>query len=126
MGTELPPQRRGPGGGQDKNISPAQAAMDTERRLGKPCFYSGQTVEGLFQCISCRFQIMNRKTLPSCPDCGEMIWAYMQDGPRPVPVGETAAVPPPGTAPAAALKVEEGVKLDAPAVRVQENVKLEP
>jgi hypothetical protein len=49
----------------------------------------------------------------------------MQDGPRPVPVGETAR--PVDTA-ATAPKVEEGVKLEAPAapVRIQENVKLEP
>lgn len=122
MGTELPPQRRESKG---KSISPAEGAADAERRLGRPCYYSGQSVEGIFQCISCRFQIVNRRTLPPCPDCGELVWAYMQDGPRPVPVGETAR--PAGPA-ATAPKVEEGVKLDAPAtpVRVQENVKLEP
>jgi hypothetical protein len=122
MGTELPPQRREKKG---PSISPAEGAADAERRLGRPCYFSGQMVEGVFQCISCRFQIMNRKTLPACPDCGELIWAYMQDGPRPIPAGETA--PPPGTI-AAPPKVQDGVKLEAPAapVRVQENVKLEP
>jgi len=123
MGTELPPQRRAPTGG--KSVTPAQAAIDAEARLGKPCFYSGQTVPGLFQCIACRFLIRNRKTLPPCPECGELIWAYMDDGPRPVPEGESAAVPGiPGAG--VAPKVEEGVKIEAAPVRVQENVKLEP
>lgn len=120
MGTELPPQRREKTG---KNITPAEGALEAERRLGRPCYHSGQTVAGIFQCISCRFQINNRKTLPSCPDCGELIWAYMQDGPRPVPEGETAL--PPTAARAAAPKVEEGVKIEAAPVRVEENVKLE-
>lgn len=123
MGTELPPQRRAPGGG--KNISPEQGAMDAERRLGRPCFYAGQTVAGVFQCISCRFHIRNRRTLPSCPDCGELVWVYMEDGPRPVPEGETVRVPG-GAAAGAAPKVEEGVKIEAAPVRIQENVKLEP
>jgi hypothetical protein len=126
MGTELPPQRRAPGGGgAAKNLSPAQGAIESERRLGRPCYHSGQIVAGVFQCVSCRFQIRNRRALPACPECGELIWAYMEEGPRPVPEGESA--PAPGAAPAAAApKVEEGVRIEATPVRVEENVKLEP
>ena len=79
----------------------------------------------MFGCVACQFQIRNRGALPTCPQCGEIVWAYLEDGPRPVPEGEE-----PGAAPAAAPEtagpqVQEGVKLDAP-VSVQENVKLEP
>jgi hypothetical protein len=135
MGTDaLPPQRRpgGAGGGPGapggragrSNLSPREGAEDAERRSGLPCFHAGQKVAGMFGCVACQFQIRNRGALPTCPLCGEIVWAYLEDGPRPVPEGEEA-----GAAPAAPQapqpQVQEGVKLDAP-VSVQENVKLEP
>jgi hypothetical protein len=134
MNEGLPPQRRpggagggpgGPGGRAGRsNLSPREGAEEAERRLGKPCFHAGQRVAGMYACVACQFQIRNRGALPTCPQCGEIVWAYMEQGPRPVPEGEE-----PGAAPAAPAKtgpiVEEGVKLDAP-VSVQENVKLEP
>lgn len=128
----LPPQRRqaGPGGGPGgragrSSLSPREGAEEAERRLGRPCFHAGQRVTGMYGCVACQFRIRNRGALPTCPDCGEIIWAYLEDGPRPVPEGEA-----PGAAPADAPKpagpvVQEGVKLEAP-VSVQENVKLEP
>lgn len=129
----LPPQRRqsgglGPGGpGQQRpsrNLSPREGAEEAEKRTGLPTFHVGQRVQGLFGCVACQFQIRNRGALPTCPQCGEIVWAYLEDGPRPVPEGEEA-----GAAPAAPQapqpQVEEGVKLEAP-VSVQENVKLEP
>lgn len=135
--SSLPPQRRhaggpggsgGPGGRPPRpNMSLREGAEEAERRLGKPCFHAGQKVPGVYACVACQFQIRNRGVLPACPDCGEVVWAYMEQGPRPVPEGEE-----PGAAPAAAPQqsgpaVEEGVKLDAPKdVTVQENVKLQP
>jgi hypothetical protein len=126
----LPPQRRGagpggPGGRAGRsNLTPREGAEEAERRLGRPVFHAGQKVVGMYGCVACQFQIRNRGTLPTCPDCGEILWAYLEEGPRPVPEGEE-----PGAAPAApATKgpvVEEGVKLETP-VSVQENVKLEP
>jgi hypothetical protein len=76
--------------------------------------------------VACQFRIRNRGPLPVCPDCGELVWAYMEQGPRPVPEGEEpGAAPEPTQGPAATT--EEGVKLDAPAnVTVQDNVKLQP
>ncbi len=127
MGTSGP--TRGPGRTavpHDTNLSPAQGAQQAEQRLGKPCFYTGQKVPGTFACVTCQFRIGNRGVLPSCPDCGEMIWAYMGDGPRPVPEGEVA--PPPEAATAAPV-VAENVALEptvqAP-VKVEEGVRLEP
>ncbi len=104
-------RRAEPAGGP--GLSPAVGAKQAEARIGKPCFYGGQKVQGLFACVACQFQINNRKSLPTCPDCGEIVWAYLGDGPRPVPEGETA---------------EDGVQLDAPSgpVKVEENVKLDP
>jgi hypothetical protein len=119
----LPPQRRQ--GGAGRTAAPQQAALESERRLGKPCYYAGQQVVGTFACITCQFRIRNRRVLPNCPDCGELIWAYMEDGPRPIPEGETEM---PAGAVASGPKVEEGVKLSAPSaqpVKVQENVKLD-
>ena len=118
----LPPQRRQ--SGANRNVAPQQAAQEAEKRIGKPCYYVGQKVQGLFACITCQFRIRNRSVLPACPDCGELIWAYMDTGPRPVPEGEAEA---PATAAAPAARVEEGVKLTTSAapVKVQENVKLE-
>jgi hypothetical protein len=127
MGTSGP--TRGPGktaAAQGKNISPAQGAQEAERRLGKPCYHAGQKVPGIYACVTCQFRINNRGTLPACPDCGEIIWAYMGDGPRPVPEGETAA-PAPEAAPAAA--VQDDVPLQPTAqepVKVEEGIKLEP
>jgi hypothetical protein len=136
MRDSLPPQRRqggtggGPGGGPGgrggrSNLSPREGAEEAERRLGLPCFHVGQKVQGLFGCVACQKQIRNRGTLPTCPDCGEIIWAYMDQGPRPVPEGEEPGAQPREAAPQAGPVVEEGVKLEAP-VSVQENVKLEP
>lgn len=130
----LPPQRRqagGPGGGPGgragrTNLTTREGVEEAERRLGKPCFHAGQKVLGTFACVACQFQIRNRGTLPTCPDCGEIVWAYMEDGPRPVPEGEQPAAAAPAQAPAAGPTVEEGVKLDAPGVTVQEGVKLQP
>jgi hypothetical protein len=131
----LPPQRRqagGPGGGPGgragrTNLTPKEGVEEAERRLGKPCFHAGQKVQGTYACVACQFQIRNRGTLPTCPDCGEIVWAYMESGPRPVPEGEqpgdvAAAAP---AAPSSAT-VEEGVKLESPGVSVQEGVKLQP
>jgi predicted RNA-binding Zn-ribbon protein involved in translation (DUF1610 family) len=118
----LPPQRRQSGG--PRNVAPQQAAQEAERRTGKPCYHVGQKVQGMFACITCQFRIRNRAALPACPDCGELIWAYMDACPRPVPEGEAEA-PAPAAAPTA--RVEEGVKLTTSTepVTVQENVKLD-
>jgi hypothetical protein len=131
----LPPQRRqsggpGPGGpGQQRpsrNLSPREGAEEAEKRTGLPTFHVGQRVQGLFGCVACQFQIRNRGPLPTCPQCGEIIWAYLDSGPRPVPEGEE-----PGPAPAQTgtpqATTEDGVKLDAPpSVTVTEGVKLNP
>lgn len=130
----LPPQRRqagGPGGGPGgrsgrANLSTREGVEEAERRLGKPCFHAGQKVQGTYACVACQFQIRNRGALPTCPDCGEIVWAYMEEGPRPVPEGEEpGARPAAGRAPDAPT-VEEGVTLPAASVTVQENVKLQP
>lgn len=127
MGSQGPHDRRALDSGPGRGLSPADGAAQAEKRLGKPCFHGGQKVAGLYGCVACQFQIMNRGTLPTCPNCGEIIWCYLGDGPRPVPEGEAAAPAPasPDEAPAA---VEENVKLDAPVepVKVEENVKLDP
>jgi hypothetical protein len=132
--SSLPPQRRqpggvggGPGGRAGRtNLTPKEGAEEAERRLNLPCFHAGQKVTGIYACVACQFRINNRGTLPTCPDCGEIVWAYMGGGPRPVPEGEDASVAP-AAAPAPSTSVEEGVKLDNPApVSVQENVKLQP
>lgn len=119
---------RGPGQQSvPRGMSPAQGAQEAERRLKIPCFHVGQRVTGLFGCVACQFQIRNRRALPVCPQCGEIIWGYLEDGPRPVPEGEDpvqAVDPAAGQAP---VSVEEGVDLGAPAapVVVEEGVKLE-
>jgi len=127
MGTSGP--TRGPGrtAGQDNNLSPALGAQQAEQRLGKPCYHAGQKVPGIYACVTCQFRINNRGTLPACPDCGEIIWAYMGDGPRPVPEGETA--PAPGAKAPAAPAGEEQVAIQEAVqepVKVEEGVKLEP
>lgn len=136
--SSLPPQRRqagGPGGGPGgpggraprPGMSMREGAEEAERRLGKPCFHAGQKVPGIFACVACQFQIRNRGVLPACPDCGEVVWAYMQEGPRPVPEGEEpGAAPAPAAEAPAGPTVEEGVKLQSPDVTVEENVKLQP
>jgi predicted RNA-binding Zn-ribbon protein involved in translation (DUF1610 family) len=130
MRDRLPPQRQGGGAGTGRaarnNLSPKEGAEEAERRLGRPCFHAGQKVVGRHRCVTCQFQIMNRGTLPVCPDCGEIVWAYMEEGPRPVPEGESHAETPAAAKPA--TTVQEGVKLEGPArpVKVEENVKLEP
>ena len=129
--SSLPPQRTGggsgpPGRGPKPNVSGREGLEEAERRLGRPCYLAGQKVPGRYRCVTCQFQIMNRGVLPMCPDCGERVWVYMEEGPRPVPEGETPA--PAATPQAAGPTVQEGVKLDAPApaVKVEEGVKLEP
>ena len=127
MGTSGPTQ--GPGktaGKQAPKLSPAQGAQQAEQRLGKPCYHAGQKVPGIFACVTCQFRINNRGTLPPCPDCGEIIWAYMGDGPRPIPEGETA---PAAGATAPAAPVEETVAIEEPKqepVKVEEGINLEP
>jgi len=80
----------------------------------------------MFGCVACQFQIRNRGPLPTCPQCGEIIWAYLESGPRPVPEGEEATQAPAQPA-ATQTTSEEGVKLDAPpTVSVTEGVKLNP
>lgn len=130
----LPPQRlqsgprSGPGGGRagrGSNLSPTEGAAEAERRLGLPCFHAGQRVAGLFSCVACQFQIMNRRSLPTCPECGDRVWAYLGGGERPVPEGESPGEAPVVEAAPAPAVVEESVRLEGP-VSVQENVKLEP
>lgn len=132
--SSLPPQRRQPGGAGGgpggragrTNLTPKEGAEEAERRLNLPCFHAGQKVPGIYACVACQFRINNRGVLPTCPDCGEIVWAYMGGGPRPVPEGEDAPATP-AAAPQPTTSVEEGVKLDAPApVSVQDNVKLQP
>ena len=125
MGSNLPPhvQRPGTGGGeQRRNVSPQQGAQETAKRLGVTCFHAGQQVPGLVGCVACQFQIRNRGVLPACPDCGELIWAWLDEGPAPTVEGGSAMPPAPA---AAAPKVEEGVALE-PTIQVQENVSIEP
>jgi hypothetical protein len=107
-------------------MSPAQGALEAERRLGLPCYYAGQRVTAIVGCVACQFQINNRAVLPTCPQCGELVWAYLGSGPRPIPEGETPVAPP--AAPEQPnVTVQEGVSIggDAPSVTVQEGVKLD-
>ena len=128
MGSHMPPQRLRPGGlaggpDQRRNLSPAQGAQEAAKRLGLTCFHAGQQVPGLVGCVACQFQIRNRGVLPTCPDCGELVWAWLDEGPPPLLTGADApAIPPPATA---APQVEEGVSLE-PTVKVEENVSIEP
>ena len=107
-------------------MSPAQGALDAERRLGLPCYFAGQRISAIVGCVACQFQINNRAALPTCPDCGEMIWAYLGSGPRPIPEGdvvETVAAPA-----TPSVTVEDGVSIGgaaAPIVQVEEGVKLD-
>ncbi len=126
MGSQAPHERRKLDLGGARGLSPADGAAQSEQRLGLPCFHAGQRVQGMFGCVACQFQIRNREALPTCPMCGELVWAYLDDGPRPVPEGESAPAAAAGKTPPAV--VEENVKLDEPTgpVTVEENVKLEP
>ena len=132
----LPPQRRqqpqgGAGGGGPK-MSPAQGAQEAQKRLGLTCYHAGQKVVGVVGCVACQFQIRNRGSLPVCPDCGEMVWAWLDEGPAPVPEDLTDEERAEHEKAQAELKdsapmVEEGVSLEATEpVTVEENVKLEP
>lgn len=125
MGSNLPPQRRQPGGiagaaSQGRSLSPAQGAQEAAKRLGLACFHAGQTVPGLVACVACQFQIRNRGVLPACPDCGELVWAWL----------DTA--PPPDLAGAGVPSAEGAAAAEAPApaeekpVVVQDNVSIEP
>jgi len=137
----LPPQRMGPGGpagggpargpGQPgaggRGMTPAQGAQEAERRLGLPCYYAGQRVKAIVGCVACQFQINNRGALPTCPQCGEIIWAYLGSGPRPIPEGEEPVAPAHPAATDGDVTVKEGISIggDAPSVTVQEGIKLD-
>jgi hypothetical protein len=140
--SSLPPQRMGPGGlrgggagpggrgpgqqGGQRNLTPAQGALEAERRLGLPCYYAGQRVKAVVGCVACQFQINNRAVLPTCPQCGEIVWAYLGDGPRPIPEGEEPIAPTTEET-SAPVSVQDGVSIggDAPPVTVQEGIKLD-
>ena len=64
---------------------------------------------------------------PTCPQCGEMIWAYLGSGPRPVPDGEASVAPPAAAETGGDVTVQEGVSIggDATSVTVEEGVKLD-
>lgn len=139
--TSLPPQRMGPGSpgigsarrgpGQPaaggRGMTPAQGAQEAERRLGLPCYYAGQRVAAIVGCVACQFQINNRAVLPTCPQCGEMVWAYLGSGPRPIPEGEEPVALPAAAETGGDVTVQEGVSIggDAPSVTVEEGVKLD-
>jgi hypothetical protein len=108
-------------------MSPAQGAQEAEKRLGLPCYHAGQRVQGLFGCVACQFQIRNRRALPTCPECGDLVWAYLEGGPRPVPEGEAVAEIADPTAGQKPVSVQEGVSLEATQkpVKVEEGVRLE-
>lgn len=125
MGSNLPPQRMRPGGvggGKDqrRSISPSQGAQEAAKRLGLTCFHAGQRVPGLVGCVACQFQIRNRGVLPACPDCGELVWAWLDSEPPPEVEGA-------GLAPAATGEAEGVAETAAEApVVVQESVSIEP
>lgn len=125
MGSNLPPQRLRPGGiaGAKKrsNVSPAQGAQEAAKRLGLTCFYAGQHVPGLVACVACQFQIRNRGVLPACPDCGDMVWAWLDTAPPPE-IDGVGKPPEKSEASEEAAPAEE----QAPKVVVQDNVSIEP
>ena len=94
----------------------ARAPRRPSAGSGLPCFHAGQKVAGHLRLRGLPVPASaTAGPLPTCPDCGEIVWAYMERGPAPVPEGEE-----PGAAPAAGraarpATVEEGVKLEAPA-----------
>ena len=119
MGSNLPPQRRRPGGvagvDQRRSLSPSQGAQEAAKRLGLTCFYAGQHVPGMVGCVACQFQIRNRGVLPACPQCGELVWAWMESGPAPQVEGAGA---PPAASEPSPPQVEEGVSLE-PTIKVE-------
>lgn len=125
MGSNLPPQRMRTGGlaggDQRRSLSPSQGAQEAAKRLGLTCFYMGQTVPGLVGCVACQFQIRNRGILPACPQCGELVWAWLDSEPPPTVDGAGA---PPAPTDAKPQSVEEGVSLE-PTVKV-ETISIEP
>jgi hypothetical protein len=139
--SSLPPQRMGPGspsaggtrrgpgqqGGPPRGLTPAQGALESERRLGLPCYYAGQRVAAVVGCVACQFQINNRAVLPTCPQCGELIWAYLGTGPRPIPEGEAPATPAASASEQPGVTVQDGVSIggNTPSVTVQEGVRLD-
>lgn len=141
--SSLPPQRMGPGGlrgggaggrgpgqpnvGGQRNMTPAQGAQEAERRLGLPCYYAGQRVAAVVGCVACQFQINNRAVLPTCPQCGEIVWAYLGTGPRPVPEGEAPVPSPEADGATPQVSVQDGISIggDAPSVSVEEGIKLD-
>jgi hypothetical protein len=139
--SSMPPQRmgpagqgaggspRGPGqpGGPARGLTLPQGALEAERRLGLPCYYAGQRVSAVVGCVACQFQINNRAALPTCPQCGELIWAYLGSGPRPIPDDETPVTPAASTTAQPSVTVQDGVSIggDAPSVTVQEGVRLD-
>ncbi len=126
MGSNLPPQRMRPGGvggsGQRSSLSPTQGAQEAAKRLGLTCFHAGQTVPGMVGCVACQFQIRNRGVLPACPQCGELVWAWLDSEPPPAVEGGAGAPPP--AAEATPTSVEDGVSLE-PTVKV-ESISIEP
>lgn len=126
MGSNLPPQRMRPGGvagaGQRNSLSPTQGAQEAAKRLGLTCFHAGQTVPGMVGCVACQFQIRNRGVLPACPQCGELVWAWLDSEPPPTVEGGAGAPPPPVDA--APANVEDGVALE-PTIKV-ESISIEP
>ena len=139
--SSLPPQRMGPGspsaggtrrgpgqqGGPPRGLTPAQGALEAERRLGLPCYYAGQRVAAVVGCVACQFQINNRAVLPMCPQCGELIWAFLGTGPRPIPEGEAPAAPAATASEQPGVTVQDGVSIggNTPSVTVQEGVRLD-
>ncbi|MSO43883.1 MAG: hypothetical protein EXQ74_01010 [Thermoleophilia bacterium] len=127
MGTSGP--TNGPGrtaGPQTTNLTPAQGVIQAEKRIGKPCYHAGQQVLGIFGCVACQFRINNRATLPGCPDCGEIVWAYMGDGPRPIPESGMPSATPVGTT--AGPVAEDNVSLvpsTPPTITVEDGINLE-
>ncbi|HJZ60982.1 MAG TPA: hypothetical protein VKD47_02380 [Miltoncostaeaceae bacterium] len=128
MSSQVPPQRRQPGGiqaargGADRrNMTPAQGAQEAQKRLGIACYHAGQQVVGVVGCVACQFQIRNRGVLPACPDCGELVWAWLDEGPPPEIEGHVPAPEGQATGPEA----QEGVPIEATQVKVEE-VRLEP
>lgn len=124
MSSNMPPQRMRPGGvqgGDRRGMSPTQGAQEAAKRLGLTCFHHGQIVPGLVGCVACQFQIRNRGPLPSCPQCGELVWAWLDSEPPPTVEGAGA---PPAEKDASPTSVEEGVAVES-TVKV-ETISIDP
>ena len=130
MSEGLPPQRR-LGLGRPRRSGRTRRALEPEparapkRRSAAPAALLPRRPEGRRHVRLRRLPVPDPQPrgAPTCPQCGEIVWAYLEDGPRPVPEGEEPGAAR-GRAGDAAGQVQEG-RLDAP-VSVQENVKLEP